>query len=59
MYILMRIIIVGVGESNVREEIRNCISTYCVTADVGLLKTSMIKLVGWHGILIDINVKVL
>jgi len=29
---------------------------YAVTADVGLLKINMIKLTGWNGILIDINV---
>jgi hypothetical protein len=29
---------------------------YAVTADVGLLKINMIKITGWNGILIDINV---
>jgi hypothetical protein len=40
----------------VREEIRNCISMYAVTADDGLLKNNMIKLIGCTVILIDINV---
>ena len=48
--------IIAVGESNVREEIRNCISMYVVTADVGLLKNNMIKLIGWNGINIHIIV---
>jgi hypothetical protein len=42
------------GESNVREEIRNFISMYVVTADVGLLKNNKIILIGWNGLQIYI-----
>jgi len=44
----------AVGERNVREEIRNCISKYVVTAIIGLLK-NMIKLTGWNVIIMDIS----
>jgi hypothetical protein len=44
------------GENNVREDIRNCISMYAVTANVGLLKNNLIKLIGWNGLIININV---
>ena len=47
----------AVGESNVRDDLRNCLSICAVTADVGLLKNNIIKCIGLHGILIDINVE--
>jgi hypothetical protein len=46
----------AVSESNVLEEIRNCVSMYAVFADVGLLKKHKIKLTGWNLLPFDINV---
>ena len=38
-------LIMAVGESNVREEIKNCISMHVVLVDVGFLKNSKIKFI--------------
>jgi hypothetical protein len=39
----------AVGESNVREEIKNCFSMHTGYADVGLLKNNMIKPISSNG----------